>query len=40
MGVPRLFYSSANDYEFDGLSGSDNIYIKKNGIEISFSLCD
>jgi len=40
MGVPRLFYSSANDYEFGGLSGSDNIYIKKDGIEISFFLCD
>ncbi len=40
MGVPRLFYSSANDYEFDGLSGGDNICIKKNGIDISFPMCD
>ena len=40
MGVPRLSHSTTNDYEFDGLSGGDNINIKKEGIEISFPLCD
>jgi len=40
MGVPRLNYASPGHYEFDGLSGNDNIDIRKGGIEISFSFCD
>jgi hypothetical protein len=40
MGVPRLNYTSPGHYEFDGLSGSDKINVRKNGIEISFSVCD